>query len=163
MVALSGLNSNYSTFSKLCKTIKDLASSPDTSIKTQGNDKTRVNEYGKTEVKKICQKQKSLSKKEIEEIKKLYMEGMTSGKLAKKYGCHRVTVCNILKKAGITVNPSVEGRKFRTEDAIRLYQEERLTVREIAKKLGVCEGSIYKCLKRNNIDTKRTRWDYDKI
>ncbi len=162
LVALSGLSSNYSTFSKLCKTIKDLASSPDTSVKSQRNDKTHVNECGKTEVKKICQKQKSLSKKEIEEIKKLYMEGMTSGKLAKKYGCHRVTVCNMLKKAGITVNPSVEGRKFRTEDAIRLYQEERLTVREIAKKLGVCEGSIYKCLKRNNIDTKRTRWDYER-
>lgn len=139
-----------------------MASAPDTSVKSQGNDKTRVNEYGKTEVKKICQKQKSLSKKEIEEIKKLYMEGMTSGKLAKKYGCHRVTVCNILKKAGITVDPCVEGRKFKAEDAIRLYEEEKLPVKAIAKKLGVCEGSIYKCFKQNEINTKRTRWDYER-
>ncbi len=105
---------------------------------------------GQTEVKKISQKQKILSKDEIEEIKELYLNGVPSGTLATAFKCHRVTICNVLRKAGITVDQHIEGRKYKTEEVIRLYQEERIPIKEIARKFGVCEGSIYKCLKRNN-------------
>ena len=56
----------------------------------------------------------------------------------------------------------VEGRKYKTEEVIRLYVEEKKSVSELAKKFGVCDATIYKCLKRNGVYTKRTRWDYEK-
>ncbi len=160
LVALSGLSSNYSIFPKLCKLKEELVNLPEVPVKSQNTERARVNECGKTEIKRICQKQKILSKNEVEEIKSLYLNGVPSGALATAFGCHRTTICNTLKRAKITVDQHIEGRKYKTEEVIRLYQEEKVPIKEIAKKFGVCEGSIYKCLKRNNIDTKRTRWDY---
>ena len=41
------------------------------------------------------------------------------------------------------------------------YVEEKKSVAGLAKKFGVCDATIYKCLKRNGVYTKRTRWDYE--
>ena len=161
MVALSGLSINKSIYLEVFKLKKRLADSLDKPDKTKKAEKTRVNTRGQTEVKRISQKQKILSKNEIEEIKELYLNGVPSGTLATAFKCHRVTICNALRKAGITVDQHIEGRKYKTEEVIRLYQEERIPIKEIAKKFGVCESSIYKCLRKNNINTKRTRWDYE--
>lgn len=112
----------------------------------------------KTEIK---QQQKHLSDEELELIAQKYLAGVSTYDLAQEFGCHRYTISNNLKRMGIDVSGHIEGRKYKTEEVVRLYSEERKSVKQIAQMFGVCDGTIYKCLKRNNISTKRTRWDYE--
>ncbi len=112
-------------------------------------------------VKTIKQRQKHLSEQETRTIIEKYNAGVSTYDLAQEFGCHRYTISNALKRNGIVVNKHVEGRKYKPEEVIRLYVEEKKSVNQIAEMFGVCDGSIYKCLKRNNISTKRTRWDYE--
>ena len=112
----------------------------------------------KTEIK---QQQKHLSNEELELIAQKYLAGISTYELAQEFGCHRYTISNNLKRMGIDVSGHVEGRKYKAEEVIRLYTEERKSVKQIAQMFGVCDGTIYKCLKRNDISTQRTRWDYE--
>ncbi len=113
-------------------------------------------------VKSIKQQQKILTEAEIRTVIEKYQTGVSTYELAKEFNCHRSTIGNALKRNGIIVDGHVEGRKYQAKDVIRLYAEEKKSVTEIAKIFGVCDGTIYKCLRRNNIDTHRTRWDYEK-
>ena len=113
-------------------------------------------------VKSIKQQQKHLTKAETRKIIEKYKAGVSTYDLAQEFGCHRYTISNALKRSGIVVDKHVEGRKYKTEEVIRLYVEEKKSVAELAKKFGVCDATIYKCLKRNGVYTKRTRWDYIK-
>ncbi len=112
-------------------------------------------------VKSLKQQQKHLSDREVQEIIRKYNSGISTNTLAKEYGCHRITGCNILKQNGIIIDKHIEGRKYRPEEVIHLYVDKMKLVSEIAKTLSVCDGAIYKCLKRHNISTKRTRWSYE--
>lgn len=88
---------------------------------------------------------------------------MSTYELAQEFDCHRYTISNALKRSGIVVDKHVEGRKYKTEEVIRLYAEEKKSVAELAKMFDVCDATIYKCLKRNGVYAKRTRWDYEGI
>lgn len=112
-------------------------------------------------VKIIKQQQKHLTEEETRTIVEKYNAGVSTYELAQEYGCHRYTISNALKRSGIVVDKHVEGRKYKTEEVIRLYVEEKKSVAELAKMYGVCDATIYKCLKRNGVYTKRTRWDYE--
>lgn len=113
-------------------------------------------------VKEITQQQKHLSNDEIQTIIRKYSVGISTNELAREFGCHRITIRNALKNNGIVVDKHIEGRKYQAEDVIRLYRDEMRSVSQISKMLGVCDGTIYKCLKRHNISTNRTRWDYER-
>lgn len=113
-------------------------------------------------VKSIKQQQKHLTKAETRTIVEKYKAGASTYELAQEFGCHRYTISNALKRSGIVVDKHVEGRKYKTENVIRLYVEEKKSVKQIAEMFDVCDATIYKCLKRNNVYTKRTRWDYEK-
>ncbi|MDO4189961.1 MAG: helix-turn-helix domain-containing protein [Lachnospiraceae bacterium] len=123
--------------------ITDLSYSPDSVVKT------------------IKQRQKHLSEQETRTIIEKYNAGASTYELAKEFGCHRNTISNALKRNGLAVDNHIEGRKYKTDNVIHLYIEEKKSIKQIAKIFGVCDGTIYKCLKRNNISTKRTRWDYE--
>ena len=114
VVDLSQLYSNQNTYLKINKSKAKSSSIPDTSVKLREAEKCSVNEHGETEVKKICQKQRILSKKEREKIKEQYMQGVSTEELAKSFGCHRVTISKALRKAGVT--PTIE--KLDINDAI---------------------------------------------
>lgn len=134
-------------------------STPITSVTNSSMSEYPDNAYIiKTEIK---QQQKHLSDEELELIAQKYLAGVSTYDLAQEFGCHRYTISNNLKRMGIDVSGHVEGRKYKTEEVIRLYTEERKSVKQIAKMFGVCDGTIYKCLRRNNISTNRTRWDYE--
>lgn len=113
-------------------------------------------------VKIIKQQQKHLSEQETRTIVEKYKAGISTYELAQEFGCHRYTISNALKRSGIVVDKHAEGRKYKTEEVIRLYKEEKKSVAEPARMFGVCDATIYKCLKRNNIPTNRTRWDYER-
>ena len=95
MVVLSELRSkNYETIFSKTKEI-----SP-----TSVNDGFDVNLSIKTEIK---QKQKYLSKEEINEIVAKYKNGKSTYELAEEYGCHRYTISKHLKEAGLEVTNRV--------------------------------------------------------
>lgn len=109
----------------------------------------------------IIQQQKHLSEQETQIIIEKYKAGFSTYDLAQEFGCHRYTINNAIKRNKIIVDNHIEGRKYKTEEVIRLYTEEKKFIKQIAEMFGVCDGSIYKCLKHNNISTKRTRWVYE--
>ena len=158
LVDLSQLYSN--TFQKIVKYKSEHLT---TSVNNTSEKPLRkVNSYGETEIQHIRQHQKILSDEEIKHIIEKYNAGVSTYELAQEYGCHRYTISNALKRSGIVVDKHVEGRKYKTEEVIRLYTEEMKSVKQIAEMFDVCDATIYKCLKRNRVYTKRTRWDYEK-
>ena len=154
VVDLSQLYSNQNTYLKINKSKAKSSSIPDTSVKLREAEKCSVNEHGETEVKKICQKQRILSKKEREKIKEQYMQGVSTEELAKSFGCHRVTISKALRKAGVT--PTIE--KLNINDAIRMY-ESGSTTKEIAEKYHMADNTVSHRLKMAGVKM-RNRWDY---
>lgn len=63
----------------------------------------RQNVYGVTEVCRIRQKQKTLSKIEVQTVCKRYQSGDSVYKLAKDFECHRSTISAVLKRNGVEV------------------------------------------------------------
>ena len=154
MVGLSEINSkNYEIILDKIKCLS-LTTAPDSSEPIHSGNVNNI----KTEIK---QQQKHLSNEELELIAQKYLAGTSTYDLAQEFGCHRYTISNNLKRMGIDVSGHVEGRKYKTEEVIRLYTIEKKSVRQIAQMFGVCDGTVYKCLRRNNISTQRTRWDYE--
>ena len=110
--------------------------------------------YGDREVTRYRQKQKILSDKEKLEIVTRYQDGESTYDLAKAYDCHRSTISNNLKKAGIDV--SIE--KNNIDEAIRLY-ESGCTTKDIAAKYHMTDNAVSRRLKAAGVKM-RTRWDY---
>ena len=110
--------------------------------------------YGDREVTRYRQKQKILSDKEKLEIVTRYQDGESTYDLAKAYDCHRSTISNNLKKAGIDV--SIE--KINIDEAIRLY-ESGCTTKDIAAKYHMTDNAVSRRLKAAGVKM-RTRWDY---
>ena len=72
-----GLSQLYSSiFLKIIKFKKTLPKELLTSVKSEGLARASKNQYGETEVQKICQKQKILSENEMKEVVELYMNGV---------------------------------------------------------------------------------------
>lgn len=117
-----------------------------------------VNKYEEVEVRKYRQKQKRLSNTEKAEIIQRYQSGENTNQLAAAYGCHRNTISNTLKKAGIDVTIKKIGIVFEPEEAIELYTKGWKS-KDIGKKLGVSELTIRKCLRERGVKI-RNRWDY---
>ena len=154
MVVLSQLYSNQNTYLKICKSKVKSAAISDSSVKSQKAEKCCVNELGETEVKKICQKQRILSKKERERLIELYLQGNSTQEIAKSFGCHRVTISKALKKAGVI--PTIE--KLNIDDAICMYKSGS-TTKEIAAKYHMADNTVSHRLKMAGVKM-RTRWDY---
>lgn len=156
-----GLSETYSNnYAIVAEYVKSYSSTP---VKAEIDPKITDLSYDpNSTIKTVTQQQKHLSDEELELIAQKYLAGISTYELAKEFGCHRYTISNNLKRMGIDVSGHVEGRKYKTEDVIQLYTEEGKSVSQIAKMFNVCDGTIYKCLKRNGISTSRTRWDYSK-
>ena len=83
-----------------------------------------------------------------------YKSGVSTNDLAVKYGCHRRTIANQLKKHGITVTRE----KLNMNDAIQMY-EAGATTKEIAKKYHMSDNAVSYRLKKSGVQM-RTKWDY---
>ena len=92
----------------------------------------QFDEWEKSSIAEIDAK-KHLSNEELELIAQKYLAGISTYDLAQEFGCHRYTISNNLKRMGIDVSGHVEGRKYKTEEVIRLYTKERKSVKQIAQ------------------------------
>ena len=155
---LSELYSN--TFLKVCKCKDKLPEStvtPDKSVKSENKD---INEYGQTEIKRIRQKQKILSKYEIQEVIQLYINGVSANTIASTFGCHRRTISDALKRNGIKVSHNAIDKPELVNKVISLYKEYKTPV-EIGKIVNLNCGTVRQILKEKGIRI-RERWEYPK-
>lgn len=143
MVVLSELRSkNYETIFSKTKEI-----SP-----TSVNDGLDVNLSIKTEIK---QKQKYLSKEEINEIVAKYKNGKSTYELAEEYGCHRYTISKHLKEAGLEVTNRVARKESLVGLVLQLYSE-WYKPQEIGEALGISADSVRRCLKENGVELRHS-------
>lgn len=160
MVGLSGLDSNK--YAKLVGLKRKTLVSPEfplnDMLSTVENPLKRTNEYGESEVLQVSRQQKQLSDAERLEIIKEYLSGKTVLELAKKLGCHKVTISRALKAAGIQPDKRIAQKKLNVDTVISMYKGFHTTA-EIAEFFGVNPNAIIKCLRDNDVPI-RSRWDY---
>lgn len=143
MVVLSELRSkNYETIFSKTKEISPISV----------NDGLDVNLSIKTEIK---QKQKYLSKEEINEIVAKYKNGKSTYELAEEYGCHRYTISKHLKEAGLEVTNRVARKESLVGLVLQLYSE-WYKPQEIGEALGISADSVRRCLKENGVELRHS-------
>ena len=116
-----------------------------------------MDKHGEIAKRKISKNQKQLSDAEVASIIEEYKNGISTYDLAKKYGCHRETISNHLKKHGIIV--SIKKITTETETEIIKLYENGLPTKEIAERFGVGKSTVKRYLYKKGIEM-RTRWDY---
>jgi len=103
MVGLSDTDTN--NYDKLLR-YKNSLTGQNISVRPE-SEKTRLRENCNTNdnvVNQLHQMQKRLNNEEIQQIIAGYKSGLTMKELSRRFGCHRVTVSNILKKNGSKFN-----------------------------------------------------------
>jgi len=88
------------------------------------------------------------------EIAKRYALGESSVRLAPDYGVSDVTICNILKRMGVTVRKCNDKTKnLVVEDVVSSYANGESS-NKIAKRYGVSHGAVTKLLADNGVATR---------
>jgi len=102
----------------------------------------------------IRQRQRRLTGAQVAEMSTKYEAGATVYELAAEYGCHRATVAERLKKAGIVMrgqSPTPEA----IDSMVRLYAT-GLSFQEVSKQLGFCANTVRNCLRDYRIRVRDT-------
>lgn len=102
----------------------------------------------------IRQRQSRLTEAQMSEMAARYKGGATVYELAAEFRCHRTTVSERLKKAGI----SMRGRSPTSEDIdtmMHLYASGH-SLLEVGKQLGFCANSVASCLEKRGIQVRDT-------
>jgi DNA-binding CsgD family transcriptional regulator len=99
-----------------------------------------------------------MSEEEIKLLVEGYRCGETTYQLARQFGCHRLTVSNVLKRRGVNVTKCTAQRQLDAEDVIAMYGD-MCTSAEIAEKYGVGPNVILRCLRKRGVRI-RGRWEY---
>jgi predicted transcriptional regulator len=102
----------------------------------------------------IRQRQRRLTKAQMVEMTAKYKAGATVYELAAEFGCHRATVAERLKKAGVILRgqsptPGV------IDSMDRLYAS-GLSLHEVGKQLGVAAGTVRSHLRNNGAQIRGT-------
>ena len=117
-----------------------------------------VSEFGDLMVTKIRKPAKRLSKEELAQITKEYLNGAVLSELAKKYGCSREALSNNLKRRNVNVTKDKAFQKINVKQVLEMYANFE-TSYQIAGKFGVSRQVITKCLRNNDVFLRK-RWDY---
>lgn len=91
-----------------------------------------------------------LSPAEVDELVALYERGATERSLAARFGAHRQTVSEHLKRAGVVKRPKTKMTESMVSRARELY-EQGWSGPRISRALGINVDTIYKALKRAGV------------
>jgi len=93
----------------------------------------------------IRQRQRRLTEAQVAEMSTKYEAGATVYELAVEYGCHRATVAERLKKAGIMMR----GQSPNPEeiDSMARLVASGLSPEAVGKQLGFCANTVRNCLR----------------
>lgn len=96
---------------------------------------------------------KTITQTQIENIIRLYQEGLGSDTIAPKFGIHPNTVLKILKKNGIARRPL---SAFTPEDVekMRLMYADNKSLETIGKEFGITHGGVRQIFVKNNIERR---------
>ena len=155
-MALTGADSN--NYNVILKHKHHAPSCPNDTISDKKESNVFLDGFGETAKRKIVHKQKRLSASEIESIIAEYQNGSSTYVLAEKYGYHRNTISENLKKHNITVTAEKISSKEDVKELISLY-ESGMKTKEVAAHLGVNFSTVLRHLRDNGVKM-RTRWDY---
>lgn len=94
-----------------------------------------------------------------QEIVKLYESGLSTHKLAEKYGVSRIVIVNLLARNGVTLRPTGTNQygttpELPSDDIVKLYNS-GLSTYKIAKKYGVSPTPIKRILKDENVEMRK--------
>lgn len=84
-------------------------------------------------------------------VVKEYLEGLSSLKLAKKYGCSKEKILNILKNNNIERRTTKYEITEEIKNLIITKYKEKEPIKNIVKVSGACEKRIYEILKNENL------------
>ena len=102
----------------------------------------------------ISQRQRRLTGAQVVEMAAKYEAGATVYELAAEFGCHRTTIAERLKKAGISMrgqSPTPEA----IDSMVRIYVS-GLSLLEVGKQLGFCANTVRNCLRERHIPARDT-------
>lgn len=100
----------------------------------------------------IHQTQKRLSNTEIAQMIAAYNAGASMRDLAKQFGCHKITISNRLKNAGVKLH-GVPANKKQIDEMVRLY-ESGLSLADTGKRVGVSANTVLRYLRQRRIETR---------
>jgi DNA invertase Pin-like site-specific DNA recombinase len=109
----------------------------------------------------IRQRQRRLTEAQVAEMATKYQAGATVYELAAEFGCHRTTVAERLKKAGIVMRgqtPTPEA----IDSMVRLYTN-GLSFLEVGKQLGSCANTVRNCLNGRGTPVRDTHGRLDTL
>lgn len=90
------------------------------------------------------------------EVARLHREGMTQKEIGRILGCRGSTVSRSLRRSGLTARKPTAYRTFPSADDVRgLYEGERLSQREVARKLGIARTTVTRIMRENGIRPRR--------
>jgi len=76
---------------------------------------------------------------------KLYRTGATTYELAQQFGCHRNTVSDRLKAAGLTLRTDVNDPALHAR--VKATYDRTGTIKETARELGIDRGTVSKIIR----------------
>ena len=93
----------------------------------------------------ISQRQRRLTAAQVAEMTVRYESGATVYQLAAEFGCHRATVAERLKKAGVVLR----GQRPTPEaiDSMANLIASGLSPQAVGKQLGFCANTVRNCLR----------------
>jgi transposase-like protein len=97
----------------------------------------------------IRQRQRRLTEAQVADMTSKYEAGATVYELAAEFGCHRATVSERVKKAGIVMrgqSPTPD-----VIDSMVCLYESGLSYQEVGKKLGLGANTVRNCLRERRI------------
>lgn len=87
-----------------------------------------------------------------------YQAGASTPQLARKYGMHHAAIQGRLKRAGIKLRPARARALYdcaeRTNEAVRLYTQEGLSMASIARRIGVSHSTVQRALAERGVATR---------
>jgi DNA invertase Pin-like site-specific DNA recombinase len=98
----------------------------------------------------IRQRQRRLTAAQVAEMATKYKTGATVYELAAEFGCHRATVAERLKKAGIAMRGQSPAPEV-IDSMVRLYTSGS-SFQEVGKQLGFCANTVRNCLRERRIE-----------
>jgi len=100
----------------------------------------------------IRQRQRRLTPDDLKQVAERYNAGATVYALAAEFGCHRATIAERLKSAGVTMRHQPATTE-QVDEIVRLY-ESGLSMVKVAEQVGVPPRTVFNYLQERGVSTR---------
>ena len=100
----------------------------------------------------IRQRQRRLTPDEFKQVAERYIAGATVYELAAEFGCHRATIAERLKLAGVTMRHQPTTTE-QVDEIVQLYKS-GLSMVKVAERVGVSPRTVFNYLRETGVQTR---------